>query len=137
MDIDLRRDGFVLLLLAVMLILLGTALGGAYRAFGYTLVAFVGLMTGLGFSRRRDPATWGPPIVTTLVLLVAFSGMFAYESAAVHSAADTRLGFQPGTAFLIYGVWIPAFFTLGVSFALLFDRLGPHHASAAGQRGRR
>lgn len=123
MDINLRRDGFVLVLLAVMLVLLGAALTGAYRVFGYALVGFLGLMAGRGFVRRRDPLTWAPPLLATVVLLVAFTGMFANESAAVQNADDTTLGFQPGTAFLIYGVWIPAFFTMAVSFALVFDRL--------------
>jgi hypothetical protein len=137
-DIDLRRDGFVLVLLALMLVLLGAAVGGAYRVFGYGLVAFVGLMAGLGFIRRRDPRTWAPPVLATVVLLVAFTGMFANESAAVHGAGDTMLGFQPGTAFLIYGVWIPAFFTMGVSFALIFDRLRADDASGPdAKRGRR
>lgn len=138
MDIELRRDGFVLLLLAVMLVLLASALGGAYRVFGYALVMFLGLMTGLGFIRRHDPLTWAPPVLTTAVLLVAFTGMFSNESAIVHSAADTTLGFQPGTAFLIYGVWIPAFFTMGVGFALVFDRLSAGDASSSDtKRGRR
>jgi hypothetical protein len=64
--------------------------------------------------------------------------MFANESAAVQSAGDTILGFQPGTAFLIYGVWIPAFFTMGVGFALVFDRLNADAASSPdAKRGRR
>ena len=50
-------------------------------------------------------------------------GLFLYQDAPVRSVGDTVGGFQVGTAFLIYGVWIPAFFTLGVGFALVFDRL--------------
>jgi hypothetical protein len=126
MSVDLRRDGFVLLLLLVLVVLLGSGLVGAYHVFGYALVAFVGVMTGLGFIRRGDAATWGPPVLASTVLFGAFTGMVAYEAAAVHSAADTVLGFQRGTAFLIYGVWIPALFTMGISFSLLFDRVnGP------------
>ncbi len=121
--IDLRRDGFVLLLLLVMLVLLASALIGAYRVFGYALVALLGLLMALGFVRRGDPVTWLPPAIATAVLLVAVTGMFASERAVVRTAADTVLGFQPGTAFLVYGIWIPAFFTMSVGFALVFDRL--------------
>jgi hypothetical protein len=117
------RDGFVFGLLALMLAMLAAALTGAYRVFGYALVVFLGMLMGLGFVRRRDLATWVPPVVATAVLLVSLSGMFAYESATVDEAADTILGFHPGTAFLVYGVWIPAFFTMGLSFALVFERL--------------
>jgi O-antigen ligase len=123
---DLRRDGFVLALLVLMVVLLVSALAGSYRAFGYALVVFLGMLTALGFVRRGDPVTWVPPVLVTTVLLVAFAGMFTYETAAVHDLHDTLLGFQKGTAFLIYGVWIPAFFTMGVTFALVFDRLTGH-----------
>jgi hypothetical protein len=123
---DLRRDGFVLALLVLMVVLLVSALSGSYRAFGYALVVFLGMLAALGFVRRGDRITWLPPILATAVLLVAFAGMFAYETAAVHDVRDALLGFQKGTAFLIYGVWIPAFFTMGVTFALLFDRLTEH-----------
>ena len=129
------RDGFVLLLLAVMLVLLGSALSGAYRVFGYALVTFLGLLMGLGFVRRRDPITWLPPLLATAVLLIAFTGMFVNETAVVRDARDTVLGFQPGTAFLVYGVWIPAFFTMGVSFALVFDRLTADDHSTSGGTG--
>jgi hypothetical protein len=121
--INLRRDGFVLALSAVMLVLLVAGLAGAYRVFGFTLVAFLGMLMAMGFVRRGDAVTWAPPLIATAVLLVSFAGMFAFESAEVHGARDTVLGFQPGTAFLIYGVWIPAFFTMGVGFALVFDHL--------------
>lgn len=122
--LDLRRDGVVIVLLALMLVMLAAALTGAYRAFGYALVVFLGALMGLGFVRRGDPLTWAPPLVATVVLLAAFTGMFANEAAVVRDAGDTLFGFQPGTAFLVYGVWIPAFFTMGLSFALVFDRLG-------------
>lgn len=124
--INLRRDAFVLALLAVMFVLLVAGLAGAYRVFGYALVAFLGMLMALGFVRRGDPVTWAPPVVATTVLLIAFTGMFLAESTEVRDAADTILGFQPGTAFLVYGVWIPAFFTMGVGFALVFDRLTDH-----------
>jgi hypothetical protein len=128
--IHLRRDGFVLALLIVMLVLLAAGLAGAYRVFGYTLVAFLGMLMALGFVRRGDGVTWVPPVVATTVLLMAFAGMFAAESTVVRDAGDTILGFQPGTAFLVYGVWIPAFFTMGVGFALVFDRLTDNRTAA-------
>lgn len=128
------RDRFVLCLLALMLVMLGSALAGAYRVFGYVLVLFLGMLMGLGFVRRRDAATWAPPLVATSVLLVSLSGLFAYEHTAVSDVSETVLGFQPGTAFLIYGIWIPALFTLGVSFALVFPRLTqPPDADPHGQ----
>lgn len=122
--IDARRDGFVLMLLLLMMLMLISALSGAYRVFGYGLVTFLGMLAALGFVRRRRPATWIPPLVATAVLLVAMTGMFLNETASVSGVEDTLLGFQPGTAFLVYGVWIPAFFTMGLGFALVFDHLG-------------
>lgn len=123
MRLDLRRDGTVLMLLALMLVMLGAALTGTYRVFGYALVALLGALMTLGFGRRGDPVTLVPPVLATTVLLVAFSGMFATEQTLVLSARDTVLGFQPGTAFLVYGVWIPAFFTVGIGFAAVFNRI--------------
>jgi hypothetical protein len=120
---NLRRDGLVLVLLALITVMLISGLAGAYHVFGYALVALLGTLAGLGFVRRGDPLTWVPPLIVTTVLVSSFAGMFAYESSVVGDANDTVLGFQPGTAFLVYGVWIPAFFTLGVSFAVVFDRL--------------
>lgn len=108
----------------MMLVLLTAALSGAYRVFGYALVALLELLMGLGFVRQGDRVTWLPPSIATAILLVAFTGMFTTETSVVRDAGDTVLGFQRGTAFLIYGVWIPAFFTMGVGFALVFDRLG-------------
>lgn len=119
-----RLDLFVIALLVVMLAMLVAALTGAYRVFGYALVAFLGMLTGLGFVRPSDRRTWGPPIVATSVLLIALTGMFLNEGIPVNNPADTLLGFQPGTAFLVYGIWIPAFFTTGLSMTLIFDRLG-------------
>lgn len=123
MGIDLRRDAVVLVLFAVMLVMLGAALSGAARVFGYALVALLGAFLTLGFGRRGDPVTFIPPAVATTVLIVALHGMFARELIPVEGPGDTVLGFQPGTAFLVYGVWIPAFFTLGLGFALVFERL--------------
>jgi hypothetical protein len=118
----MARDGWVLALLAAMVVLLIASLLGAYRLFGYTLAAFLGVLAARGFA-ERDRVTWVPPLVATLVLMVAFAGMFRYERAPVQSVADTVLGFQPATALLIYGIWIPAFFTMGLGFTLVFDRL--------------
>jgi hypothetical protein len=122
-QIAFRRDAFALGILAVLLVLLGAGLTGAYRVFGYALVGLIGMFAGLGFIRAGDRRTWWPPVLVTAVLLVSFTGMFAYEAVPVNAPADTVLGFQPGTAFLVYGVWLPSFFTLGLSFALLFDSL--------------
>jgi hypothetical protein len=117
------RDGFVLLVAVLLLVMLGGGLTGDYRLFGYALVGLLGLLVGLAFVRQGRRVTWIPPIVATIVLALGMRGMFVNESVVVRSVADTVLGFHPGTAFLIYAVWIPAFFTLGVSFAVLFPQL--------------
>lgn len=135
--LNLRRDGFVLLLLAVMAVLLLAALTGSYRLFGFGLVAFLGMLMWLGFARRGDPVTWVPPLAGAAVLLAAFAGIFTYETSPVRDPADTILGFQRGTAFLVYGIWIPAFVTMGVGFAWVFDRLArDEDSSARGTGGR-
>jgi hypothetical protein len=115
-----RRDGFILLVLALLLVMLAAGLAGAYRAFGYAFVALAGLFTGLGFTRRGRPVTLVPPVLATAALAIGMTGMFLNETVIVRTVADTRLGFHPGTAFLVYAVWIPPLFTLAVSFALLF-----------------
>lgn len=135
MDIDLRRDGVVLGLLALTIVLLTAGLTGADRVFGYALVAFVGVLLGFGFVNREDPVTWIPPIVAVAVLLVAFTGMFAYESTEVRGPGDTVLGFQPGTAFLVYVLWVPAFFTFGAGLAIVFNRLGALQRPTSPRRG--
>lgn len=131
--IDLRRDGFALGLLILMVVLLGSALSGAYRFFGYTLVLFLGMLMGLGFVRRGDRVTWAPPIIAASVLMISFAGMFANEGMVVASIEDTVLGFQPATAFLVYGVWIPAFFTMGLGFTAIFDRLSDDDPERGGE----
>jgi hypothetical protein len=133
MTADTRLDRFVMALLAVMVAMLAAAVTGAYRVFGYALVTFLGMLMGLGFVRRGDRATWGPPATAISVLLVAFTGMFLNESSPVESSADTVLGFQAGTAFLVYGVWIPAFFTMGLGMTLSFDRLARHDEADASE----
>lgn len=126
-----RLDRFVIALLVVMLAMLCAALSGAYRVFGYALVTFLGMLMGLGFVRRGDRRTWGPPVVATSVLLIALTGMFLNEGVSVSDPSDTLLGFQPGTAFLVYGLWIPAFFTMGLSMTWMFDRLARDDKDAA------
>jgi hypothetical protein len=118
-----RRDGVVIILLIGFIALLAAALTGAEQIFGYGLVLVLGLFVGLGFVRRHDSLTWIPPALAVAVLLVALRGMFANQDVPVTSAADTVGGFQAATAYLVYGLWIPAFFTMGLAFSLLFDRL--------------
>jgi hypothetical protein len=130
--IDSRRDGVVLAMGVGMTAMLVAALVGSPEAFGYSLVGVLGLFMGLGFVRAHDPVTWLPPAVATLVLLLATTGIFVYDDTTVASADDTVGGFQTGTAFLVYGLWIPAFFTLGVGFSLVFDRLSDDDAADPG-----
>lgn len=118
-----RRDGFVLLVAGLLVVMLGSGLTNSYRLFGYALVGLLGLLVGLAFVRQGKSLTWIPPILATVVLAAGMRGMFVNESVVVRSVADTILGFHPGTAFLVYAVWIPAFFTLGVGFAVMFPQL--------------
>ena len=124
-----RTDLFVLLLLTALVLMLGAALTGAYQVFGYALVGAIGVTATLGFVRTGVTASWMPPLIATAVLLGSFIGMFRFEHVPVTSPDDTWWGFQAGTAFLIYGVWIPAFFTLALGYALVFD-----HVSAQATR---
>lgn len=117
------RDTFVLVLLLVFVTMLMAAVLGSPTAFAYGTIVALGLFMGLAFVRRDDPVTAIPPLAATLVLLVAMTGLLLYQDTPVHSVDDTVGGFQHGTAFLIYGIWIPAFFTLGVGFAAVFNRL--------------
>jgi hypothetical protein len=128
---DVRRDRVPLAILALSIAMIVSGLGGHSRVFGYAVVLFIGLLAGLGFVRRRDRSTWWPPVVATLVLLTSLAGAFAFEAAPVDGVAETVLGFQAGTAFVVYGIWIPSFFTLGVTFVLVFDRLGDRQAVSA------
>ena len=118
-----RRDGMALAVLVLSIVMIASGLTGRSRLFGYAVALFIGVLAGRGFGRPHDTATWWPPVVATLVLLASLAGAFAFETAPVDDAAETVLGFQAGTVFVIYGVWIPAFFTLGVTYVLLFDRL--------------
>lgn len=127
-----RTDLLVLLLLTALVLMLGAALTGVYQVFGYALVGAIGVTAALGFVRTGVPASWVPPVMATVVLLGSFTGMFQFEHLTVASPDDTWWGFQPGTAFLIYGVWIPAFFTLALGYALVFDRISAGEAPGAG-----
>jgi hypothetical protein len=131
---DLRRDWVALTILALSIVMIGSGLTGHSRVFGYAVVLFIGVLAGLGFIRRRHRSTWWPPIVATLVLLLSLAGAFAGEAFPVDGAADTVLGFQAGTAFVVYGIWLPAFFTLGVTYVLVFDRLSDQSAVAADEK---
>jgi len=128
---NFQRDRVALAVLTLAIVMIASGLAGNSRVFGYSVVLFIGLLAGLGFARQRDARTWWPPIVATLVLLVSLAGAFAFESVPVEGVADTVLGFQAGTAFLVYGVWIPAFFTLGLTYVLVFDRLADPKAPSA------
>lgn len=134
---NFRRDAPALAVLVLAVVMIAAGLSGRAQVFGYAVVLFIGLFAGIGFVRRHDGATLWPPVVATIVLVVSLAGAFAYQAAPVGSASDTVLGFQTGTAFVIYGIWIPAFFTLGLTFVLLFDRLGPQSPSARQAEGDR
>jgi len=117
------KDGVVGLLFILMLILLASGLLGAYQVFAYALVAWLGVLVGIGFARSGEPRTWLAAGVVFTCLVIGMTGILLNESVVVRSVADTVLGFHPGTASLIYGVWVPGVFSLGVGFVLLFDRL--------------
>ena len=132
---NLRRDGYVLALFVLMAVLLVSGLSGAYQVFGYALMAYIGISLAMGYVRSGRPITWVPPLVTTALLFIALIGMFAYQSTPVFDAGDTVLGFQPGTAFLIYVLWVPAFFTLSLGFVWIFRQwLGDGADEQGGRR---
>lgn len=116
-------NAVVLALLLACVTMLGAAVTGSPAVFAFGTVVVLGLLAGLAFVRRADVTTWVPPIVATLVLAVAMTGVFLEQATPVNGVADTVAGFQAGTAFLVYGIWVPAFFTLGLGFALVFHRL--------------
>ena len=117
------KDGVVGLLVVLILLLLISGLLGAHRIFAYALVAWLGALAGIGFARAGEPRTWIAAIVVFAFLACGMTGVLLNESVVVESVADTVLGFHPGTAALIYGIWVPGVFSLGVGFVLLFDRL--------------
>lgn len=120
---DHTDDAVVFILLLVFVVMLAAALLGSPTVFAYGTVGALAGFMGIALVRRRDSVTWVPPIAATLVLLGAVTGIFVYQDSPVRSPADTVGGFQTATAFVVYGIWIPAFFTVGVGFAAVFDRL--------------
>jgi len=125
-----RRDGVVLVVLALLVIMLVASLVPSSRTFAFSLTALIGTLAAVGFVRRGRPRTWIPPLLASGIMAVAFVGMFTHEGDLVASVDDTLLGFQPATAFLVYVLWIPAYFTLSAAFAWLFDDTAevPGHA---------
>jgi hypothetical protein len=122
-------DRIVGLLFVLVLLLLTSGLMGAHWAFAYALVAWLGVLAGIGLVRSGELRTWVAAVLVFTCLAIGMTGVLLNESAVVRSVADTVFGFHPGTAFLVYGIWAPGFFTLGVAFVLLFDRIvkpGPH-----------
>jgi len=118
-----RTDLVVGLLFVLMLVLLASGLTGAHWVFAYAIVTWLGVLAGMGFARAGQPRTWFAAVLFFVVMFLGMTGILQNESAVVTSPADTVLGFQAGTASLIYGVWVPGFFTIGVAFVLLFNRL--------------
>lgn len=118
-----RRDLVVAVLFVLVLLMLVAGLMGAHRVFAYAVVAWLSALAGLGFARLGEPPTWIAALLVCAGLSIGMTGVLLNESAVVSGATDTLLGFHPGTAFLVYGIWAPGLFTLGVSFVLLFDRL--------------
>ena len=120
---DPGQDAFVLATFVLLIVMLAAGLTGAYGLFAYALVGLFGAFIGRGLLVRGAVATWAVTIVAVLVLLGSVAGMLGQETFVVRSVEDTVLGFHPATAYLVYGIWIPAFFTLGVGFALVFEHL--------------
>lgn len=119
----LRRDGVVALLFVELLVLLGAGVAGRYQLFAFVLIFTIGTFAAMGFARRDDRISWGPPMAATIVLLAGMLGVFAFEDVVVRSVEDTAFGFHPATAFLVYLIWLPGFFTLGLTYTLTFKRL--------------
>lgn len=134
---DPGQDVFVLATFVFLVAMLLAGLTGAHAAFAYAMVGLFGAFIGRGLLVRGALATWVVTGVACLVLLGSVAGMLAQESFIVRSVSDTVLGFHPATAYLVYGIWIPAFFTLGVGFALVFEHLeragAAEEADGAGQ----
>jgi len=120
---DPAQDRYVLAMFLLFLVLLVAGLTGAAQMFAYGLAALLGVVVGRGLGRRGVGATWVVVALFVAVVFGAMTGLFRYQSVVVRDVGDTVLGFHPATAILVYGLWIPAFITLGVGFAVLFDRL--------------
>jgi hypothetical protein len=132
---DPGQDGFVAATFAILLVMLAAGLTGAHQWFAYGLVALCGVFIGRGFVRRGKPVTWGAAGLATSVLFFAMAGILRNEGVIVDDVTDTVGGFHPGTAFLVYGIWIPALFTLGIGFALLFNTLESSDSQRTGTDG--
>jgi len=117
------NDLVVGVLFVLVLVMLVSGLAGAHRVFAYAIVAWLGVLAGIGFVRKGEPRTWFAAALFLLCLALGMTGVLVNESVVVETVADTVLGFHPGTASLVYGVWAPGLFTLGVAFVLLFERL--------------
>lgn len=118
-----RGDLVVGVLFALILTMLASGLAGAHWVFAYAIVVWLGVLAGIGFVREGQPRTWIAAALVFLCLAAGMTGVLVNESVVVTGVADTVLGFHPGTAALVYGIWAPGLFTLGVAFVLLFDRL--------------
>ncbi len=133
---DPGQDGFVAATFIALIVLLVAGLSGAHHLFGYALVGLFGAFIGRGLARHGKPVTWFAAGLATLVLLVAMAGVLRNEGVIVTDVTDTVGGFHPGTAFLVYGIWIPALFTLGIGFALVFTLLEASDSQRTGIDGK-
>lgn len=129
-----RRDGPVALLFFELVVLLVAGVAGWYHVFAFVLIFTIGTFAAIGFARRDDRMSWGPPLAATIVLAIGMLGVFAYEDVVVRGVEDTAFGFHPATAFLVYLIWLPGFFTLGLTYSLTFERLRRAVASERPQR---
>lgn len=118
-----RKDGVVGILFLLVVILLVSGLSGSYWVFGYAVVTWLGVLAGIGFVRTGDAITWFAAALVFVCLALGMTGILVNEDVVVRSTTDTVLGFHPGTAALVYGIWVPGLFTLGFAFVILFDRL--------------
>ena len=116
-------DRVVMLLVVLILLLLYAGLTGAHWLFAYALVGWLGVLAGVGFVRAGDARTWIAAALVAIGLCLGMTGVLLNEDVVVTGTADTLLGFHPGTASLVYGIWVPGLFTIGLAFVLLFDRI--------------
>jgi len=116
-------DRVVGLLVVLILLLLYAGLTGAHWLFAYALVGWLGVLAGIGFVRAGEVSTWIAAVLVVTGLGLGMTGVLLNEAVVVTSTEDTVLGFHPGTASLVYGIWVPGLFTIGLAFVLLFDRI--------------
>jgi hypothetical protein len=88
------------------------------------------------FDLRRD---WVALTILALSIVMIGSGLTGHSrvfgyAVVLFIGVLAGLGFQAGTAFVVYGIWLPAFFTLGVTYVLVFDRLSDQSAVAADEK---